>query len=70
MKRTLVINPRSDSAFVSTVERESEEASDPLTLQSRLRALYPDAHVRPRLLDGEPAEMWYVYRDGHWVPST
>jgi hypothetical protein len=70
VKRTLVINPRTDAVFVATVERESESTLDPGALQARLRAVYPNVAVRPRLLDGERVEIWYVYREGHWVPST
>jgi hypothetical protein len=38
-------------------------------LERRLRTSYPSAVVRPRDLANEPFVVWYVYRDGHWVPS-
>jgi hypothetical protein len=25
--------------------------------------------VRRRELDAEPVEVWYVYREGHWIPT-
>ena len=36
-------------------------------LQDCLRQRWPLALVRPRELAGEQAQIWYVYRDGHWV---
>jgi hypothetical protein len=35
--------------------------------EQRLRSVYPQATVHPRLLSGEPRLIWYVYRDGRWV---
>jgi len=40
------------------------------TLQQRLRERYPLAAVRPRDLSSERTAIWYVYRDGHWVPPA
>ena len=48
-------------------ERLRAEAAD---LQRRLRAWYPNAVVRPRDLANEQSNVWYVYRDGHWIPSN
>jgi hypothetical protein len=67
--RTLVINPRSDLEFVTAVEVEGPGAPSPDTLADHLREAYPRVIVRPRLLANEPHEIWYVYRDGHWVRS-
>ena len=39
----------------------------PSLLQDHLRRRWPRALVRPRELAGEQAQIWYVYRDGHWV---
>jgi hypothetical protein len=39
----------------------------PETLEAALRTRYPNALVRPRGLAGERTEVWYVYRDGHWI---
>ena len=66
----LILNPRDDSVFIDFAE--SLVADGSLTaedLQARLRARYPIATVRPRDLSSERTAIWYVYRDGHWVPS-
>jgi hypothetical protein len=67
MSPTLFINPRTDAAFVELVTREMAAARNPEDLRSRLARSYPDVIVRRRALEGERAEVWYVYRDGHWV---
>ncbi|HEY7600470.1 MAG TPA: hypothetical protein VH741_11130 [Candidatus Limnocylindrales bacterium] len=67
--RTFVINPRSDRDFVARVEAAGQTAVDARALQLALRADYPKAVVRPRQLEGERDEVWYVYREGTWVPS-
>ena len=65
---TLVLNPPDDEAFRSSAERLVEDdLRDPSALQERLRERWPHALVRPRELAGEHAQIWYVYRDGHWV---
>ncbi len=65
----LFINPTDDDEFRSAVS----VAFDPLShtvvgLQAALRESYPRAVVRPRDLQGDAEVVWYVYRDGHWVP--
>jgi hypothetical protein len=66
----LIVNPRSDVRFVQLVSELTAEATMDLSdLQSRLRAVYPDAIVRRRELSSESTEMWYVYRDGRWSPD-
>jgi hypothetical protein len=66
----LFLNPADDLAFAGEVERSMEEgAVDAVELERRLRRSYPRAVVRPRGLSNEPFEVWYVYRDGHWVAS-
>ena len=67
--RTFVVNPRSDDGFVARVEAEGPAAASAAALQAALRANYPKAVVRPRQLEGEREEVWYVYREGTWVPS-
>ena len=66
----LFLNPADDLAFVGEVEGLMEagvaEASE---LERRLRQSFPDAVVRPRDLSNEPFVVWYVYREGHWVPG-
>ncbi len=67
---TLVLNPPDDDAFRASAEGLLEDGvGDPADLQARLRERWPDALVRPRELAGEQAQIWYVYRDGHWVRS-
>ena len=41
----------------------------PQDLEALLRSRYPKAVVRRRELDAERVEVWYVYRDGHWIRS-
>jgi hypothetical protein len=65
------VNPVSDAAFVDFANvLVVEGVSTPATLQSRLRDRYPRALVRPRVLSGEPIEIWYVYREGYWVRAV
>jgi hypothetical protein len=67
----LFLNPTDDAEFVAEVDRAMGEGiADAADLQRRLRATYPHALVRPRGLANEPFVVWYVYRDGHWVPSV
>jgi hypothetical protein len=68
---TLVLNPRHDSDFVTLAEAiVSEGVDSPAALQDRLGTRYPNALVRARELNGETSTIWYVYRDGHWIPGT
>lgn len=69
MPRVYVVNPSADDAFRMLVEKEGEQAASPPELQARLRESHPKALVRPRQLEGERSEIWYVYRDGQWVAS-
>jgi hypothetical protein len=64
---TLFINPRTDAAFVDLVEREAITATSPADLRARLSKSYPKVVIRQRALEGERADIWYVYRDGRWV---
>ncbi|HEY7970357.1 MAG TPA: hypothetical protein VID95_10210 [Candidatus Limnocylindrales bacterium] len=67
----LVLNPPDDRDFTSLARRlVSEGVRTPDELEQRLHERHPSAVVRPRELAGEPAETWYVYRDGRWVPSA
>lgn len=69
---TLVLNPPDDDAFTSLAEGLVEGGQrNPGRFQDDLRVTYPAAIVRPRELAGESVDVWYVYRDGHWVhPGT
>ena len=65
---TLVLNPADDDEFRASAERMIEDGiGAPADLQEQLRRRWPAALVRPRELAGEHGEIWYVYRDGHWV---
>ena len=67
MDPLLVINPRTDEAFVEYAHRLAADSAEPETFQQRLRERYPKAVVRPRQLAGEPGNVWYVYREGRWT---
>ncbi len=61
-----MINPGNDPTFVRRAEAlVADGIVGTRELELRLREDYPQAAVRPRLLEGEAAT-WYVYRDGHW----
>lgn len=65
---TLVLNPPDDAEFGQFAEwLMGDGRVEPRALQERLRQRFPQAIVRPRELAGEQAQIWYVYRDGHWV---
>lgn len=67
---TLTLNPSDDQAFTAAAHAvASSGAASPELLQAGLRATWPKAVVRRRDLAGEVITIWYVYRDGHWVPS-
>jgi len=66
----LVINPRSDTAFVDHVHEELDGLQRPEDLAKRLRARYPDVVVHRRELSSEPVAVWYVYRDGRWTSES
>ena len=68
LRPTLVLNPPDDEDFRSAAGTAIENGSvRPSLLQDHLRRRWPCALVRPRELAGEQAQIWYVYRDGHWV---
>ena len=67
----LILNPRDDTAFTRFAEELAAEGYlTPEVLQRGLRERYPSAAVRPRDLSSERTTVWYVYRDGHWVPRA
>jgi hypothetical protein len=64
----LVLNPRSDAAFVAFAEAAlASGVTTPEAFQERLRERYPLAVVRKRELASEPFTIWYCYRDGRWM---
>lgn len=68
---TLVVNPAADGVFVEFAETVVEHGvASPAELERRLRVVYPQAAVHRRELVAEPWDVWYVYRDGHWVRSA
>ena len=72
MRPTLVVNPTADEPFAMRARALVEEGLDTIDgLQTALReAGYPRTVVRARELSSEPAQVWYVYREGAWVPSA
>jgi hypothetical protein len=70
MGATLFLNPADDEAFVRRVnELVAAGIAEATEFETRLRAWYPHAVVRPRDLANERINTWYVYRDGHWVAT-
>lgn len=67
---TLVVSPRSDVAFVALASALLDDASTPASLEAALRRTHPLSVVRPRQISAERYAVWYVYRDGHWVPPA
>ena len=66
----LVTNPGSDRELRELADRLVQEgATTPAALASRLRDRYPRIVVRQRDLSHEELVVWYVYREGSWVPS-
>jgi hypothetical protein len=64
----IVANPADDGTFRSLIDSMLlSGASSPEALEELLRTRYPNSVVRPRGLAGERTEVWYVYRDGHWI---
>lgn len=71
---TLLCFPPHDEVFARLAAQfvASVRAPDPDTLQSSLRATFPEATVRRReaLASLGGGEAWYVYRDGRYSPFT
>ena len=66
----VVVNPSNDVRFREMIDRfVASGGRSPGDLEAVLRTQYPEAVVRPRELAGERFEVWYVYRDGHWIRS-
>jgi hypothetical protein len=69
MRPTLVVNPSDDDEFSDYGHRLLTEWITLDDFRQRLRARYPRAAVHQRELANEAARVWYVYREGRWVPS-
>jgi hypothetical protein len=65
----LVVNPRSDEAFVALVVKVQKGVLTAADLEREIRNAYPRASVRERDLAGESQATWYVYREGRWITS-
>ena len=67
----LIVNPRDDAEFGAYVEQRLMAGAESIeALQDALRERYPSAAVHRRELSGERGVVWYVYREGRWVPSV
>jgi hypothetical protein len=67
LRPTLVLNPPDDRDFEAFVASLFGASQGSKQLEQGLRTRYPRAIVRPRDLAGERVQVWYVYRDGHWI---
>jgi hypothetical protein len=68
---TLLVNPPSDVQLRATLDRPMDEQSpeSPGELEALMRPEYPRIVVRARALEHESVVVWYVYREGYWVPA-
>lgn len=69
-RRVIFANPTNDHDFVAFATSSAERSETPERLQLALRAKYPGATVRARVLDGEMSVVWYVYREGKWTSGA
>lgn len=68
---TLIVNPATDVGLVALANRlVTSGIGTADALQRELRRFYPVLVVRRRELAGERFETWYVYREGHWIPTA
>lgn len=68
---TIVRNPPGDNTFAAAIAAILDSGVlDAEAAQARLREHYPNAVVRPRALASEPLTVWYVYREGRWIPGN
>jgi hypothetical protein len=66
----LIINPANDLDLAALARNLMMRRSLTLkTLEAELRLSFPNLVVHSRDLAGETTPIWYVYREGHWVPS-
>ena len=64
----IIANPLGDRGFRVMIDSFlAAGGRRPEELEAALRIRFPDALVRPRDLAGERFDVWYVYRDGHWI---
>jgi hypothetical protein len=64
----LRINPATDLEFEDlALGLAIDIRATPESLQAELRRTFPRVVVHRRELSGEAVQVWYVYREGHWV---
>jgi hypothetical protein len=68
VRATLILNPADDATFRDLAEGLLPATETPEAFERALRERYPLCVVRPRALSDERIVVWYVYRDGHWIP--
>ncbi len=67
----LMINPSTDRELGQLARGLVIDAqATPETLEAALRPLFPRLVVHRRELSGEDVQIWYVYREGHWVSTA
>ena len=68
---TLLVNPPSDARLRAALDRTMAERGPgtPSELEALMRPEYPRIVVRARALEHESVVVWYVYREGYWVPA-
>jgi hypothetical protein len=65
-----MVNPRADHVLVELATALVRNgARTPSELETALRDRYPLVRVRERGLSHEAVTVWYVYREGSWIPS-
>ena len=68
---TLLVNPPTDARLRETLDAMLDERAPatPAELEALARPMYPRLVVRARSLEHESVVVWYVYREGYWVPA-
>jgi hypothetical protein len=66
------VNPPTDARLRETLDAMLDERAPatPAELEALARPMYPRLVVRARSLEHESMIVWYVYREGYWVPAT
>jgi len=69
---TLLVNPPTDARLRETLDTMLDERAPatPAELEALARPEYPRLVVRARSLEHESVVVWYVYREGYWVPAS
>jgi len=66
------VNPPTDVRLRQTLDLflDEQAPATPAELEALARSEYPRLVVRARSLEHESMVVWYVYREGYWVPAT